>query len=95
MQVADARRVSEQLQASGEAAAQKLASCTAQAGQAGAHFVSLAPPLVAASSKLQRIALQPALQGAEQAFKEVVGTLSELSKTAQVELKAGYSTTCH
>lgn len=99
-QVADARMISERLQALGAATAQQLSTCTAQAGQAGAQFVTLGPSLVATAARLQQIAgrLLPAIETGEKAVKEVVGTLSELSRTAQVgqtQVPLEAFTTCH
>ena len=85
-QVADARAVSEVLQERAGEAARHIARCSARAGQAGAHFMTLAPELVRAATQLPgplEQLLQLLLDG-DKPLQEAVTNLSELCRIAQV-----------
>ena len=93
-QVADARAVSEVLQERAGEAARHIARCSAQAGQAGAHFMTLAPELVRAATQLPgplEQLLQLLLDG-DKPLQEAVTSLSELCKIAQVSCSTTTST---
>ena len=85
-QVAEARAVSEVLQERAGEAARHIARCSAKAGQAGAHFMTLALELVRVATQLPgplEQLLQLLLDG-DKPLQEAVTNLSELCKIAQV-----------